>query len=411
MILPIITSAQSLSGTYSHSAQGVILTLVFKQDPQGNITGTLSSNAGARFQIEGIVQEGVGAGTCYNNEGGVFFEAHPSGNQLLFAMIEPGINNMPDYNNVRQFIFVKKGESVPGSQSKPGFGGGAATAPSAPGVEKPGKSGVSSSAQISDQEVGDRNWGFTFRPPGGWKWQKNNEGVILGHDKIPGMILVFPHTAATLPEVRSQMLEGLVEEDIHLVPAGQIQHLEKNILTGDYSGVVEGEQAKARGVGTLSPHGGGAFIVAATVPEKFGKQHTVAAEAIAKSMRYFKIEVSDLVSHFSGIWRGYTGGYGGGTLRNFTLASDGSYFETSETSYSMDHSSDGWSHNDAHTSAYGRGDAQGRWTVRGNKKEGVLVITYSNGSESIINYRVHVEKEETYWNEYWFNEIHYSKKR
>jgi hypothetical protein len=55
--------------------------------------------------------------------------------------------------------------------------------------------------------------------------------------------------------------------------------------------------------------------------------------------------------------------------------------------------------------------SQGRWTAQGSREQGVITITYSNGSSSSVEYRVHVENGETYWNEYWFNGELYGRER
>jgi hypothetical protein len=120
-MVPGLIWAENLSGIYTLSSQGVTLTLTLKQDPQGNIKGTLSSTTGAQFQVEGIVKDGVGLGVCKSNEGGSFFEAHPKGNQLLFALMEPGPNNMPDYSKAKELIFMRTDKRVPDPQSPKAF--------------------------------------------------------------------------------------------------------------------------------------------------------------------------------------------------------------------------------------------------------------------------------------------------
>lgn len=118
-----LASAENLSGIYTLSSQGVTLTLTLKQDLQRNIKGTLSSTTGAQFQVEGMVQGGVGLGVCRSNEGGSFFEAHPKGNQLLFALMEPGPNNMPDYSKAKELLFTRTDKGVTDPQSPQGPSG------------------------------------------------------------------------------------------------------------------------------------------------------------------------------------------------------------------------------------------------------------------------------------------------
>ena len=114
-MVPGLVWAENLSGTYALSSHGVTLTLTLtlKQDPQGNIKGALSSTTGVQYQVEGIVQDGIGMGVCKSKEGGSFFEAHPKGDQLLLALIEPGPNNMPDYSRAKELMFTKADKGRP----------------------------------------------------------------------------------------------------------------------------------------------------------------------------------------------------------------------------------------------------------------------------------------------------------
>jgi hypothetical protein len=115
-------SASSLSGTYTMNAQGVSLTLVLQEDGRGNLGGRLTSTKGANYQVEGVIQDGVGVGTCVSGQEGVYFEAHPQGNQLLLALIEPGPDKQPDYNRVRQLVFTRQTGAPSGGLSGQGQG-------------------------------------------------------------------------------------------------------------------------------------------------------------------------------------------------------------------------------------------------------------------------------------------------
>jgi hypothetical protein len=120
----------------------------------------------------------------------------------------------------------------------------------------------------------------------------------------------------------------------------------------------------------------------------------------------------DLVRHFSGMWASYTGTSGGGTLKNFYLYPNGVVTEHSETSYQTQYSSDGWSETGSgQFSATGTNSDQAQWRIFGNKEQGQIVIIFPDGSQESHNYRVHVEKGQVYWNEYWFGGRHYSKQK
>ena len=165
---------------------------------------------------------------------------------------------------------------------------------------------MAASPEVLADEVGDSNWGFKFRPPEGWKSQKTAEYIILGHDTVAGAIFVLPHMEAGAQEVRAEMQSGLSDEGVQLFPTGAIEAFGSNAFAGEYAGIFDGQQVKARGIGTSSPYGGGAYIVALTTPDKYGPQLSGAADAIANAMRYIKVDVSSLVRHFSGTWRSST---------------------------------------------------------------------------------------------------------
>lgn len=408
VLLPAAVSfAQDFSGAYVLEAQGVTLTLMLKQDAQGNITGRLSSTTGAQFEVQGLVQQGVGIGMCVSNQGGSYFEAHPQGDKLLFALIEPGPDRRPDYNRVRKLVFARQPAGPPSGQPGPGpqgpFGG-AVRPPLAP--PSPGGTGPGISAELSVEEVGDPNWGFKFRPPSGWKYQKGPNGAVLGHDTIPGMILVFPHMASNFQEMLRQMQEGLQEDGTRLSPAGQLVRISDTAVAGEYMGIQQGQQVKARGIGTLSPHGGGAYILALTTPQQFSPQLANAADLIARSMQYSTAQVSHLVPNFAGTWVTMTRS----TQTSVVLAPDGTYAMRYESSYSGQfHSSAG-----VQTGAWGtaRDDVErGRWTVRGTREQGVIVLTSQEGKTTTLEYRVHVERGQVFWREYFFNGELYQKQQ
>ena len=235
----------------------------------------------------------------------------------------------------------------------------------------------------------------------GWTHQKSGEGIIMGHKTIAGIILVLPHMMQNLQEVQQEMLKGIQEEGSYLSIEGSISSVNDNILSGNYQGIVDGQQVKARGFGTLSPYGGGAFIIAISTPEKLGEEIIRDANLIASNLIYEKVNTSDLIRHFTGKWTNFTTN----TSTWLQLYPDGTYDEQYESSYSGELSGGGnWG-------TAGSDNAKGRWTVQGNRDSGRIVVRLSNGNEIIYEYRVHEERGEKYYGEYWFNGKLYSKSR
>jgi hypothetical protein len=398
-VLTGLVFAQNLSGTYTLSSQGTTITLTLEQDARGNIKGTLFSTTGAQFKVEGAIQDNVGVGTCVSNQGGSYFEAHPKGNQLLFALIEPGPNNMPDYSKVRQLTFMREEGTIPGQQ-------GPQASPEKP-VEQPQASsappqGTRGPAALSNDVVSDPKWGFKFALPKGWKVEKGPKGAILGHDTIAGLIWVFPHSASSVQEVQKQMHAGLVEEDVQLRLASQLQSLGKNAVAGIFSGSYQKQQVKARGIGTFFPNGGGAYIVAMTLPNQFGSDLENAADAVARSMQSVTAQESaraggtggavvpsdsgtrQLMLQMAGVYYSFSSAgpsSSGGTERRVTLCLNGTYYSGSESSYSAGAGTGGaWG-------SAGQQSGRGTWRVQGNANQGILMMIDSSGKATEYRYQ------------------------
>jgi len=256
--------------------------------------------------------------------------------------------------------------------------------------------GAKGSAEIGRGTAGNTFWGFKFKPPAGWKFRQDNEGVLLGHDTIAGAIIVFPHYLSGIRAVNAQMQQGLQEKGTSIRPTGAITARGKNMLVTECGGVADGQAVKGIGIGTLSPYEGGAFILAVTTPAKFGPPLRKAAEAIARNMRYFKTNDAKLARIFVGRWASYSGNNQGGTLRNYTFNADGTFTDDRETSYNINTP-------DSNIGAYGRGGGRARWKVRGGERQGRILLIFPNGNQNHIDYRVHVERGQTYWREYRFN--------
>jgi hypothetical protein len=422
---------QNLTGTFIMISDQTTLTLTLNQS--GNIlTGSLTSTSGANFQLQGEVMEGAGAGVCSGGGSSVFFEIYLEGNDLTLGLIEPDQSNMPDYDKAQYLLFTKQSGQV-GQQGQTGnitgqlFGNQKQTNQSdynqqnhnqqdynqqnynkdQQGWNQQGNTGQGTgSTTISDNEVGDPSWGFKFVPPAGWVHQKTGEGAVLGHNSIAGMILVLPHMSENMQQMQQELMQGIQEEGNYLMLSGSLNQVSQNILSGDYTGMMDGTQVKAKGIGVLSPYGGGAYFIAVSTPDKFGSELVSAAESAARNMQYFKVEVSDLMRHFAGNWASFTTN----TSTWICFCPDGTYSEQYEAAYSGQ-TTDGWGNATGDWNAYGEDKSQGRWTVRGNKESGQIVVRLNNGEEIVYEYKVHKEKGNTYYNEYWFNGRHYSKNR
>jgi hypothetical protein len=228
--------------------------------------------------------------------------------------------------------------------------------------------------------------------------------ILLGHNTIAGLIVVMPHMVESGTQLQSEMMQGIQEEGVYLTLAGSLTQHSSNSLIGDYSGLWDGTQVKAKCIGTLSPHGGGAYILAVTTPDKFGQEIMSAAQTIEKNLNYVKVDMAGLMQHFAGQWTSFTSN----TTTWLYLYPNGIYSEDYEAAYAGDFTNDvgdvtgNWG-------ATGQSSDRGRWIVRGNKESGKIIVKLENGDELVFNYKVHVERGETYYSEYWFNGRLYKK--
>jgi hypothetical protein len=256
------------------------------------------------------------------------------------------------------------------------------------------------------QTLEEPGWGFKFQVPRGWNAKKQSSGALLGHDRIPGLIMVLPHSAANIQEMRREMGEGLQEEGLQLGTTGDLQLFGKNALVGTCEGFADGQPVKGRVFGAIASGGGGAYVIAITTPEKYGHELGESAESIVRGIQFTRLESSDLMRHFAGTWVNSTTS----TETRVTMKSNGDFLEGYESSYGG-RSNDQYGNQDLAWGTAGQQQSTGRWTVRGSREKGVITVVWKSGKRVDVEYRVHVEKGQTYWNEYWFSGKLYGRSR
>ena len=93
------------------------------------------------------------------------------------------------------------------------------------------------------------------------------------------------------------------------------------------------------------------------------------------------------------------------TQTSYTLWPDGTFTSGYEASYSGGSVPGG-------TTDWGlarQDSGRGRWMARGTREQGTLVLQHPDGSQDVVEYRVHVESGEPYWNEYVFDGTLYAR--
>ncbi len=111
--------------------------------------------------------------------------------------------------------------------------------------------------------------------------------------------------------------------------------------------------------------------------------------------------VTDMMRHFAGHCWHYSGSSSISHEDLIYLAPDNSYRDKSENSANITNYDQ---YGDVSSQYLGnsQGGTQGRWTVKGNKYEGVIIVTMANGSTMNLNYRVKPSDNQRF-GDYYFN--------
>ncbi len=243
--------------------------------------------------------------------------------------------------------------------------------------------------------------GLAFEVLDGWVGQETDGGYMMGHQTIPGMILLTPHQASSLDELRAEAQAGLHDEQgtqLQLVDA--VQDFGKRGVRADMQGWVEGTPAKAHVIGLMSPHGGGLTIMALVAEAEFSAAYRSYAETVAQSVVFSKPEIPPVVDEWTA------------TLLNYRLTYLDSYSSNTAGGggYSQEETIDlcngYFLYNNTDVNAFGqyagmnsqqRGN--GAWEVISNGADGaVLVLRFRDGSEK--SYDLGWEDGKTYLNGY-----------
>lgn len=242
-------------------------------------------------------------------------------------------------------------------------------------------------SSVVAQTLSDTMWNFSFQVPQGWQYQKNSDGALLGHNSIAGIIYVFPHKLQSTQALKREMSNGLNEDGLYLQLHGKIRQIAKNSFVGDYTGLYQMQEVKAKAYGTLVKNGGGAIVITMSTPQAYSKQLSAAGEAIIRSVNYKKVQQSDMTQYFVGQWSTYTK-Y---SETHIYFYPNGTYQTSNSSSYGNSDAAVGATWGMANDNNSG-----GYWSVQGNMKRGRITLQGNNGSTQYIDYVI--QGKEMYFN-------------
>ncbi len=216
--------------------------------------------------------------------------------------------------------------------------------------------------------------------PPGWEYVVFSDEIVLLDEGKHARILIRPHPFSELGELDLEMHRLPDLWDFRLETAGASETIAENAVAINLNGTRAEQPTWARLIATLSPFGGGAFILVTTRSIDDFDEVAEAADTVVKGMTYRKGDVSQLMDYLSDMYEDHQG-----TqmllLRNgvFARKSQGGYIASTETPY--EEVIPAWG------IAAGR-NPFGTWTVIGNRKEGTIIATCEDASRESISYRV-----------------------
>lgn len=151
------------------------------------------------------------------------------------------------------------------------------------------KSAQSGTKTGTPNKIENDEWGLRCTIPAGWSSQLTESGYVFGSNTLKGIMLLLPNEATSLEEMRTAAHEGITEAGgTNLRLTGKIKPFTKNSLAAYYTGMLQGEKARAYAIGLLSPNGVGAIVLVAVEPQSYTPEHTKAVESLAHSINFYK---------------------------------------------------------------------------------------------------------------------------
>lgn len=140
--------------------------------------------------------------------------------------------------------------------------------------------------QATSQNVNLPELGLSFDIPKGWSGDQYDDYILLGHQKIPGMIVLFQNHTKSAEELKKIALQGIIDEGVNLQPKGEFILQSDQRVQGEYEGNFQGEPVRAFAIGLINGLGTGMNIIILTSKDKFSAEHIDEATKLAKSVTF-----------------------------------------------------------------------------------------------------------------------------
>ena len=226
----------------------------------------------------------------------------------------------------------------------------------------------------------------------GWKLIGDNFGTsVLGHETIPGAILIIEHGFSDIQPLKSQLESGYQEDGFELYPNGTAQNND-NMLSISLNGYVDGSAVKSEALGLLTNNKSCKGFILLSLTDEYSDNSTHKSHMvnIAKSIRIKPLSNDPSWSQkLNGQELIYRDSYS-----TNSSSSDGSFYvgasSSSTEKYAFCNDGSFYYSNSSYTSASGSGlDAQtnnandsdgGTWNVLNMGGSVVIKLIYTDGT-------------------------------
>ncbi|MEM6377475.1 MAG: hypothetical protein AAF705_04625 [Bacteroidota bacterium] len=179
-------------------------------------------------------------------------------------------------------------------------------------------------------KVDYKTLGVSFTIPQGYVGQEVNGVYLIGHNTIPGVMLVTTGDAQTIDQIKQEARLGIVDQQgTNLQLNSDFETINSKAIGAEFAGTAEYQAAKAYVVGLLNPYGQGMTIAYMTLENMYTPEHKAAAIKLAKSVQFRKPEYGPIVKEWkeklNGVRLTYMSSYTSIDYSNPNFTSGGGY--------------------------------------------------------------------------------------
>lgn len=248
---------------------------------------------------------------------------------------------------------------------------------------------ASANAQQLPPHVEFSELGMRFDIPSGWTGQVSENMVLLGHNTLPGLMILTENQSSSALELKQLAMQGYVDNGIQLRAVGDFSMINNHRVEGIYEGTLNGSEVMCYAIGLINDLGKGMNIMILTEKTKFNQQHKMAANQLASSVQFFQAKESPNTIRWKNHLVGkkikymktsggsdYSGGYSGSsTSWEVNLCHNGRFYLYANSHSSFD-GSGGFGYSN------GNRQKEGRYTIYSEGQYSALVLYHDDGTSA-----------------------------